>query len=82
MAGASVEDNLLATMINYLMIALVIAILCVILYVLFLQGGKLTNRLGRSGNLIINKLVAFFTFCIGIQIVVTGISSIFHLRVL
>ena len=82
MAGASVEDNLPATVVNYLMIALAIALLCVILYVFFSQGGKLMSRLGRSENLIINKLVAFFTFCIGIQIVITGISSIFHLRVL
>ena len=82
MAGASVKDNLLATVINYLMIALAITLLCMILYVIFSQGGKLMSRLGRSENLIINKLVAFFTFCIGIQIVITGISSIFHLRVL
>ena len=40
------------------------------------------QKLGPVGNQIINKLVAFFTFCIGIQISVTGISQIFHLNIL
>jgi RNA polymerase sigma factor (sigma-70 family) len=43
---------------------------------------RIIQKLGPVGNQIINKLVAFFTFCIGIQISVTGISQIFHLNIL
>ena len=46
------------------------------------QGQRIIQKLGPVGNQIINKLVAFFTFCIGIQISVTGISQIFHLNIL
>lgn len=82
MAGASVKNDFPATTINYLLISLVILILCGIMYVSIWRGHRMINRLGNSGTLIINKLVAFFTFCIGIQIVITGLSKIFHISVL
>ncbi len=82
MAGASVDGKFVDTIINYFILALVIALMCFIMYFFFSRGGKLMSRLGHSGSLIINKLVAFFTFCIGIQIIITGLSKIFHLSVL
>lgn len=82
MATATVKGNWLNTGINYLIIALAIALLCAILYLFLSQGNRVIKKLGNSGSLIINKLVAFITFCIGIQIIVTGISKIFHLTIL
>lgn len=82
MASASIKGKLLQTGINYLVIALVIICMAGILYVFLSQGQKIIEKLGPVGNQIINKLVAFFTFCIGIQISVTGISQIFHLNIL
>ena len=81
-ASASVKGKLLHTGINYLVIALVIICMAGILYVFLSQGQRIIQKLGPVGNQIINKLVAFFTFCIGIQISVTGISQIFHLNIL
>ena len=81
-AAADVKENLLATGINYAMIALVIILLCFILYLFLTEGQRIIKKFGESGNLIINKMVAFFTFCIGLQIMVTGISKIFHLSIL
>ncbi|MCL2682086.1 MAG: MarC family protein [Bacteroidales bacterium] len=77
MATASVKDNLLLSVFNYTGIIVAIFLLLVILYILVSQGDKLTKRLGVSGNMVINKLVAFITFCVGIQILVKGISSTF-----
>lgn len=82
MASASVKGKLLETGINYTVIALVIACMAAILYIFLSQGQRIIQKIGPVGNLIINKLVAFFTFCIGIQIGVTGISQIFHLNIL
>ncbi|MDU1890210.1 MAG: MarC family protein [Dysgonomonas sp.] len=82
MAAASIKDNWLYTGINYSIIALVIVSLAAILYVFLSQGRRIMRKLGASGNMIINKLVAFFTFCIGVQIIVTGISKIFHIEIL
>ena len=81
-AAADIKGNLLATGINYAIIALVIILICTILYLFLTQGQRMMKKLGKSGNLIINKMVAFFTFCIGLQIMVTGISKIFHLTIL
>lgn len=82
MATASVKNDLLKTGINYGIIILVIVILLIIFYFLLKEGPRITKKLGHSGNLIINKLIAFITFCIGIQIIITGISKIFHLTIL
>lgn len=82
MASSTIKNDLLKTIMNYSVIALVIMSMCLILYVFLMQGNRIMKRLGTAGNLIINKMVAFFTFCIGIQIIVTGISKIFHLNIL
>ncbi|MCL2760820.1 MAG: hypothetical protein FWD70_04135 [Desulfuromonadales bacterium] len=82
MASMSDKNSLLNTVINYIIIILAIVSICVILYFVLSQGPKIANKLGASGNMIINKLVAFFTFCIGLQILVIGISEIFHINVL
>ncbi len=82
MAAASVSGNWLKTGLNYFFIILAILALLIILYLFLSQGNRLMKKLGRSGNMIINKMVAFITFCIGIQIAIVGISKIFHLNVL
>lgn len=82
MANKAVKEDLITTGIRYGIIVLVIVSMCIILYLFLSQGQKLMKKLGESGNLVINKLVAFFTFCIGIQITVMGISKIFHIDVL
>jgi len=82
MAAAVVEGNLVKTGINYAMISLAIIALLIILYIFLAQGNRIMRKLGNSGNMIINKLIAFIMFCIGIQIIVTGISRIFHLEIL
>ncbi|MDL2277715.1 MarC family protein [Parabacteroides sp. OttesenSCG-928-G07] len=82
MAAASVSGNWLKTGLNYFFIILAIIALLIILYLFLSQGNRLMKKLGRSGNMIINKMVAFITFCVGIQIAIVGISKIFHLTVL
>jgi len=82
MASAVVKGNLLMTGANYAAIAIAIFALLVILYIFLSQGNRIMKKLGNTGNMIINKLVAFIMFCIGIQIIVTGLSKIFHLDIL
>lgn len=82
MANASVPGNVIGSMLHYSVIALVIAVICVLLYIFLSGGNRLMKRLGESGNLVINKLIAFITFCIGIQIILAGVAKIFHLSIL
>ncbi len=82
MANFTVKGDWVATGVNIGMIAAAIFVLLMGLYVMLLQGTRLMKRLGESGNMIIGKFIAFITLCIGIQILVTGISKIFHLTIL
>jgi MarC family membrane protein len=82
MASANVQDNLLSTTVHYAFIALAIVTVLAIMYVMLSQSKRLTRKMGASGNLIVNKMIAFITFCIGVQILVTGISKVFHLTIL
>lgn len=81
MASASTKGEWGKSILSYLLIALVIVLMCLILYIFLSQGQRILRKIGTSGSMIINKMVAFFTFCVGIQIVVTGIAKIFHLDI-
>ena len=79
MASVNIKDGLGKIIINYAVIAFVIFLMCLILYVILSQGQKITKKVGVTGTMIINKMVAFFTFCVGIQIIAEGVEKIFHL---
>lgn len=81
MASASTKGEWGKSILSYLLIALVIVLMCLILYLFLSQGARILRKIGTSGSMIINKMVAFFTFCVGIQIVVTGVAKIFHLDI-
>lgn len=72
-ANATVDRNLFHTALNYVSVGLAILVICCLIYVFLLKADKIVKRLGPSGNQVINKLIAFLTLCIGIQILVTGI---------
>lgn len=80
MASVSMKNDWLRGVLMYVIIALVVALMCLILYLFLSQGDRIIRKIGNSGSIIINKMVAFFTFCVGVQIVVTGISKLFHLN--
>ena len=79
MASVNIKDGLGKIIINYAVIAFVIFLMCLILYVILSQGQKITKKVGVTGTMIINKMVAFFTFCVGIKIIAEGVEKIFHL---
>ena len=79
MASVNIKDGLGKIIINYAVIAFVIFLMCLILYVILSQGQKITKKVVVTGTMIINKMVAFFTFCVGIQIIAEGFEKIFHL---
>lgn len=81
MASVSLRDGWLRGLLSYAVIALVIGAMCLIFYLFLSYGEQIIRRIGTNGSIIINKMVAFFTFCVGIQIVVTGVVKVFHLTV-
>ena len=80
MASVSMKDGWAKGLLSYAIIALVVVLMCLILYLFLSQGERIIRKIGTSGSIVINKMVAFFTFCVGVQIVVTGIAKLFHLH--
>jgi multiple antibiotic resistance protein len=76
MASVSMKNGWARGLLSYAIIALVIVLMCLILYLFLSQGERIIRKIGNSGS-----IVAFFTFCVGVQIVVTGIAKLFNLHV-
>jgi multiple antibiotic resistance protein len=73
--GADTDLRKLA--INMTAILLAIVAMCVQIYVFFLNTQRIERYLGSQGERIFNRLIAFFIFCVGLQIAVTGIKTLF-----
>ncbi len=58
-------------------LALSLLTVCVLTYFCFVYSRVIIERLGPSGSLVINRLLAFLVFCIGIQMIVTGLKHLF-----
>ena len=80
-ATAHVKGDLLASVLDYTVIGIAIIALLIILYILLSQGKLINRYIGDAGSAVINKLVAFITFCIGVQIIFEGLSKIFGLTI-
>lgn len=46
-------------------------------YFCLVYSGKVIARIGETGSLVLNRLMAFLVFCIGIQMLVTGLGRSF-----
>jgi multiple antibiotic resistance protein len=71
-AGPKMSDYLLGT--GAILSAIVV--MCVLVYIFYLSTKTISNFLGSKGEAIINRLIAFLVFCVGLQIAVTGIKAI------
>jgi len=59
-------------------IMLAVIAMCTMVYVFFLNTQRLRNYLGSRGEAIVNRLIAFFIFCVGLQIATTGAKTLFQ----
>jgi multiple antibiotic resistance protein len=71
------DVDLRQTLYNMLAILLAVVVMCVLIYVFFLNTQRIERYLGSQGERIFNRLIAFFIFCVGLQIAVTGIKTLF-----
>lgn len=66
-------------LLNTAAILLAIIIMCVLIYIFFFNTETLINYLGSNGEKIVNRLTSFLIFCVGLQIAITGIKTLFKL---
>lgn len=60
--------------------ALVISIvgICILIFVFYVNAGRLIKYMGSRNEKIVNRLMAFLIFCVGLQIAVGGITGLIH----
>jgi len=54
-----------------------IIVMCLMIFFFYLNTKRLINYLGSSGENIVNRISAFLIFCVGLQIGITGLKSLF-----
>ena len=70
------RTNVTEYFINTGAILLAIVVMCVLIYVCYLNAKTIIGYLGSNGEMIINRISAFLIFCVGLQIAITGILSL------
>lgn len=55
---------------------LAIFLMCILVYFCYFNANRLVNYLGTNNEKIVNRLLAFLIFCVGLQIAVGGISNL------
>ena len=76
LSAHSANDNAVNYILNSAALVLSIIVMCVLVYFLYLNTKTLLKYAGSNGEKIINRIVAFLTFCVGLQIAVTGIKAL------
>lgn len=68
------HDNLLSP--NMLAVTMSLLVVLVIAYFCFFNATNVVRRLGPNGSQVLNRLMSFLVFCIGIQMTFSGIMSL------
>ena len=66
-------------LINTGAILLSIIVMCILIYVFYMNTKTIINYLGSNGETIVNRITAFLIFCVGLQIALTGIKTLFKI---
>lgn len=76
LSAHSADKQLNLYLINTAAILLAIILMCILIYFFFLNTKKIIKVIGPDGEKILNRIIAFLIFCVGLQIAVTGIKSL------
>ncbi len=69
-------DNLSQYLINTGALLVSVIIICILVFVFFVNANRFIKYVGSHNEKIINRLMAFLIFCVGLQIAVEGITQL------
>jgi len=52
--------------------------ICILIFIFYVNAGRLIKYMGSDNEKIVNRLMAFLIFCVGLQIAVGGITGLIH----
>ena len=69
-------NNLSQYLINTGALLVSIIIICILIFVFFVNANRFIKYVGSHNEKIINRLMTFLIFCVGLQIAVEGITQL------
>lgn len=76
LSAHSESSNRLNYFMNTAAILSAIVIMCILIYIFYLNTKNIIRYLGSNAEAIFNRISAFLIFCVGLQIAITGIKSL------
>lgn len=76
LAASSYSKQVVSTVENFAAILVGIVLCCALFYIFTYSAFNITKKIGKSGANVINKMCAFFTFCVGLNVIYDGILSL------
>ncbi len=77
LSAQSAEKGFKGYLLNTSSILVSVIIMCLLVYFLYLNAELLMKHLSAKNELIVNRIMAFLIFCVGIQILSTGLMEFF-----
>ena len=77
LSAHSSSTNWISYSVNTMAVLTAIVVMCILVYIFYGNTKIIINKLGSNGQVIANRIIAFLIFCVGLQIAVTGIKSLF-----
>ena len=71
------DADIRKTLLNTSATLLAVVVMCGLVYAFYLNAPLIERHLGAQGERILNRLMAFFIFCVGLQIAVAGAKALF-----
>ncbi len=75
----STNESLFTYLMNNAALEISIIIMCTLVYIFYLNTNSLLRYAGSNGEKVINRIMAFLTFCVGLQIASTGLKTLFKI---
>ena len=76
LSAHSARANIIQYLINTGAILLAIVFMCMLIYIFYLNTKTIISFVGSKGEEIINRISAFLIFCVGLQIAISGITTL------
>jgi multiple antibiotic resistance protein len=76
LSAHSVDKNLAQYLINTTAILIAVFAMCCLVFICYVNANRLIEFLGSKREKIINSIMAFLIFCVGLQIIIEGITQL------
>ena len=76
LGAQSKAENFQQYLINSGALLISIILICILIFVFYVNANRFINYIGSHNEKIINRLMAFLIFCVGLQIAIEGITKL------